>query len=566
MTDGQHKIEIRDGMHVEWDVPIPMGDGVVLRADIMRPIGDGKFPVILTYGPYAKGLAFQEGYKSSWHRMIKSFPEVLEGSSNIYQSWELVDPEKWVPDGYLCLRIDSRGAGRSPGVLDVYSPRETQDIYECIEWAAVQPWSSGKVGINGISYYAVNQWLVGSLQPPSLAAMCIWEGYSNFYREQCRTGGILNDFIGSWSRRQVVSMQHGQGERAPRSLVTGELVAGPETLPEEVLAANRANTADEVLNRHFEDEFHLDRTPKFDKITAPLLSSGNWGGVGLHTRGNIEGYVKATSTQKWLEMHGDTHFSHFYTNYGIALQKKFLGYFLKGEDTGWDKQPPVLLNIRHPGEVFVPRAEQEWPLARTQYTKFHLDPATMALTDGHPAVETTLAYEALGDGLYFSTPPLAAPLEITGHIAVKLFLSSETSDASTIPRARRSCSTARTIRARRSASAGCAPRTASSMPRKPCPTGPITAMTRPGRWSRASRSNSTSRSGRPASSYPRAIASRSTCAARITSMTARRPTSRIRPTRCTASARSPITTRSTGRRRSSAARTRCTSRRTRSPT
>ena len=68
----------------------------------------------------------QEGYKSQWLRIVKAAPEVLEGSSNKYQNWELFDPEKWVPDGYVLVRVDSRGAGRSPGYLEVWSPREAQ--------------------------------------------------------------------------------------------------------------------------------------------------------------------------------------------------------------------------------------------------------------------------------------------------------------------------------------------------------------------------------------------------------------------------------------------------------
>ena len=123
------KSEIRDGMQIDWDAPVEMDDGIVLRADVFRPVGEGKYPVILSYGPYAKGLAFQEGYKGNWARLVEAAPEVLEGSSNKYQNWELVDPEKWVPDGYVCVRVDSRGAGRSPGVIDVWSPLETQDLY-----------------------------------------------------------------------------------------------------------------------------------------------------------------------------------------------------------------------------------------------------------------------------------------------------------------------------------------------------------------------------------------------------------------------------------------------------
>ena len=93
------KSEVRDGMTIDWDAPIEMDDGVVLRADVFRPSDGGKYPVIMSYGPYAKGLSMQEGYKSQWMRIVKAAPEVLEGSSNKYQNWELFDPEKWVPDG-----------------------------------------------------------------------------------------------------------------------------------------------------------------------------------------------------------------------------------------------------------------------------------------------------------------------------------------------------------------------------------------------------------------------------------------------------------------------------------
>ena len=423
------KSEIRDGMQIDWDAPIEMDDGVVLRADVFRPVEDGNFPVILSYGPYAKGLAFQEGYKGNWARLTKSAPEVLAGSSNKYQNWELVDPEKWVPDGYACVRVDSRGAGCSPGILDVWSPRETQDLYECVEWAGVQPWSNGKVGINGISYYAMNQWAVGALKPPHLAALCIWEGSSDYYRELCRHGGILSDFLNSWHPRQVASVQYGVGSRGAKSVVTGEPVAGPDTLPEADLVKNRADTPGEAKRRRFCDDYHTSRTADFSQIEAPLLSAGNWGGMGLHTRGNFEGYLRAGSREKWLEVHGDTHFTHFYSSYGEALQKRFFGHFLKGEDTGWDRQPRVSLNIRHPGEKFVLRGENEWPLARTQWTKYFLQPDGLALTPRPPTEAAALTYDTTGDGLTFRMPPLPKSLEITGPVAAKLWVSSRTTNA-----------------------------------------------------------------------------------------------------------------------------------------
>jgi len=423
------KSEVRDGMRIDWDVPIVMDDGIVLRADIFRPNDDGKYPVLLTYGAFGKGLAFQEGNKSAWDRMVKAFPEVAAGSTNKYQVWELVDPEKWVPDGYVCLRIDSRGAGRSPGFLDPWSPRETDDICACIEWAAVQPWSSGKIGMNGISYFAMNAWFAAQRQPPHLAAICAWEGTTDWYRESARHGGIYCRFLDNIFPRAFYRVQHGLGERGLRSRATGELVSGPETLPEDELKKSRRDIEQFVLDHPFDDDACRERSVDFSKITVPLLSSANWGGVGLHPRGNFEGYVASASKQKWLEVHGDAHWTHFYTDYGVNLQKRFLGHFLKGEDTGWDKQPPVQLQVRAPGEKFTERHETDWPIPRTQWSKYYLDPASMSFGPDEPVANTTLAYETMGDGLTFRTPALTASLEITGPVAAKLRLSSATTDA-----------------------------------------------------------------------------------------------------------------------------------------
>ena len=425
-----NKSEVRDGMRIDWDVPITMDDGVVLRADIFRPLGAEKVPAILTYGPYGKGLAFQEGYKTAWDIMARDYPDALEGSSNLYQSWEVPDPEKWVPDGYACVRIDSRGAGRSEGYLSVHSPRETQDIYDCIEWLAEQPWCTGKVGMNGISYFAANQWRVAAKQPPHLAAICIWEGFADNYRDATHHGGILSVFRKNWQDMQVKTVQHGLGERGPRSRVTGELVCGPETIPEEELAKNRADMPGDLLRNHLDGDYYRALGGDLSKITVPLLSAGNWGGQGLHLRGNVEGFLGAASEHKWLEMHGGAHWAEFYTDYGIDIQKRFLGYFLKGEDNGWDRQPKVQIQIRRPGEIKFPvRHEQEWPIARTQWTKFYLDPATMSLTREKPNATQTIDYEAMGDGVTFLSAPMDADTEITGPSAAKLFLSSRTRDA-----------------------------------------------------------------------------------------------------------------------------------------
>ncbi len=115
-------------------------------------------------------------------------------------------------------------------------------------------------------------------------------------------------------------------------------------------------------------------------MVTPLCTAANWGGQCPHPRGNFEGFVSAASKQKWLEAHGIEHWTHFYTDYGRELQRKFFDFFLKGKDTGWGKQPRVLLQVRHPGERFVEREESEWPIARTKWTKFYLDPSDLSLS------------------------------------------------------------------------------------------------------------------------------------------------------------------------------------------
>ncbi len=418
----------RDDLQIDWDVPITTDDGVVLRADVFRPPGAGRYPALLTYGPYAKGLAFQEGYPSAWERMAREHPDVTAGSSNRYQNWEVVDPEKWVPHGYACVRVDSRGCGRSPGYVQHFSPRETRDFEQCIEWAATQGWSSGKVGLCGVSYFGINQWQVASRQPQHLAAICVWEGAADWYRDMTHHGGILSTFWANWYDMQVKTVQHGLGTRGPRSRVTGELVCGPPTFEEPTLASHRCEFGEEIRAQPLDGPYYRERSPDWSKVDIPILTAANWGGQGLHLRGNFEGYVQAASTQKWLEAHGLEHWTEFYTDYGVQLQRRFFDHFLRGVDNGWEREPRVRLKVRHI-DRFEERTETDWPIPRTVWTPLHLDPAAQALRRSAPAGGGVVTFDALGDGVNFISAPLPQSTELTGPSSLKLWVSSSTSDA-----------------------------------------------------------------------------------------------------------------------------------------
>jgi uncharacterized protein len=416
-------------MRIDYQVPVPLSDGAVLRADVFRPPADGRYPVILSHGVYAKGLPFHGPiYRMQWDKLVAKDPSVLEGSSNRFQAWEVTDPERWVPEGYVVVRVDSRGAGWSPGLLWPRNPQEFEDIAESVEWAGTQPWSSGRVGIMGISYYAVMGWAAAERQPRHLSALIAWEGFTDPYRDAYYHGGILSEFTKKWQERQIDPIQYGQGERAPTNPNTGQSVAGPVTLSEEELAQNRIPSFPDIKGHPLCDDWHRERAIDLGRVTVPFLTAANWGGQGIHPRGNFNGFVEGASPQKWLEAHGDTHWTHFYSAYGRELQKRFFDHFLKGEDNGFDRTPRVQLNIRHPGERFEWRGEDEWPLARTMWTRLHLQP-DLSLAEGEPADANALEYQALGDGLLFTTDAFQEETEITGPLAAKLFVSSSTSDA-----------------------------------------------------------------------------------------------------------------------------------------
>jgi predicted acyl esterase len=412
---------------IERDVDIQADDGVVLRGDVFRPDDATPVPAVMTLGPYGKGVRYQDGYRDQWEWLIGAHPDLLAGSSRRYLAWETVDPEIWVPWGYAVVRVDSRGAGRSPGYLDLFSPQEVRDYCEAIDWAGSQPWCNGKVGLCGISYYAINQWLVAGLQPQHLAAMIPWEGAADAYRDRARHGGILsNSFFELWYPLQVLPVQHGNA-KGPQDPWLGERATGPEELDEQQLAINRADPRSH-RPPELDGRGYRERSADWARIEVPFLSAASWGGFGLHARGNFEAFTQAASRQKWLEVHPGRHEEWFYLPYGMDLQKRFFDHFLKEADNGWDREPPVQLNIRRPfSDSFELRNEHEWPLARTRWRKLYLDAASLSWDE--PAEDGANSFEAFGEDLTLLAPPLEEETELTGALAAKLFVSSSTTDA-----------------------------------------------------------------------------------------------------------------------------------------
>jgi hypothetical protein len=357
-------------------------------------------------------------------------PPDLEEAPNPYMNWETANPLWWCPRGYALLRVDTRGSGKSPGKSEPSSYQEAVDCYDCIEWIARRSWGNGNVGTLGISYHAAFQWKVAGLQPPSLKAIIPWEGRADQYRDQAYHGGIFAmGFIASWHNRNTALHLLGK----PRSY-------NPDSFQNDMLWHYMRNDLD--------SEFWRLCSARWDRIKVPLYSVGNWGGFSMHLRGNTEGYLCAASKHKKLRIHTGTHYHPFHSEEGRLDQLRFMDHWLKGIDTGIMDEPPVKIEIRTGGSMkpYAFRFENEWPIARTQWTKVYLkidrpapdaaDAVEGGLAQTPPPAVAQVTYPASAAsrpgkaprGVSFETPPLTKDTEITGPIVLKLYVSSTSED------------------------------------------------------------------------------------------------------------------------------------------
>ncbi|OJJ76621.1 hypothetical protein ASPBRDRAFT_39116 [Aspergillus brasiliensis CBS 101740] len=405
------------------DIPLRTSGGGVVRGNVylpkdVAPFGSQTYPVVATYGPYGKDVPY-----SVFNR--KSFDEVNPQHKSAHSAWETPDPGYWTQRGYIVLRVDERGIGQSPGRLDVLSRGTSETFFDVIEWAAQQEWSTGKVGLLGVSYYAATQWSVAARRPKGLAAIIPWEGFSDYNREAVRQGGILADqFIGFWYARQVLPNQYGSPGRWGDPTLEGDL-------DEETRAQNLADLVVNTVRYPFADDDHnQSRVFAVEDVEVPLLSVANWGGILLHLRGNVVGWTRASSRYKFLRFVVGRHDLPFYWQESAELQQSFFDCFLKDDDhAGWKRdQPRVYLTLRNKdcdpkNELNQPgRPEMDWPIQDTQYTKFFLTPKrTLSAVDAEKTA--TYTYDALqGDPIQFHYQT-NSPLEITGHIVVHLTIS-----------------------------------------------------------------------------------------------------------------------------------------------
>ncbi len=329
-----HVSEVPSTVHVDWNVPVTVRDGTVLRVNVFRPMGQTKVPVIMSAHPYHKDLIpanTRSGRGLS--PQYRLFPQPDPITFSKWTGWEAPDPAVWVPKGYVVINADLRGAGKSDGVGELLSEQESRDYYDLIEWAGTQPWCSGRVGLDGVSYLAISQYGAAALHPPHLAAICPWEGFSDLYRDFTHPGGVREDgFSIVWNRGMK------RAGRFPVS-IRDEIVARPDL-----------------------DTWYEAHTPQIEKIEVPMLVCASFSDQSLHTRGSFELFRRAASKQKWVYTHRGGKWSTYYSPAATEVRSRFFEYFLKGIDNGWADEPRVRLAVHDAGpspvSVF---AEDQWP-------------------------------------------------------------------------------------------------------------------------------------------------------------------------------------------------------------
>ena len=301
--------ETRDGMVIDWDVPIPMEDGLVLRADVYRPDRrEGRYPVILSYGPYAKWLLFKDGYSTAWDIMVQRtpgrpgrlhqrLPELGGGRPGEVGAGRLCDRARRFTRRGPLARLSSthsRRARRSTSITASSGRPCSRGAPARSAWPAspITPSTSGR-------------WPACSRRTSRRSAS--GKAPATATATRTTTAASSAAFQTNWYDMQVKTVQHGLRRRGDRQQHQRRSRLRPrhaperrssETIPLRLRRGDRRASAGRRLPPR--------RSADWDKITVPLLSCGNWGGKALHLRGNIEGFVRAASKQKWLEVHGDS--------------------------------------------------------------------------------------------------------------------------------------------------------------------------------------------------------------------------------------------------------------------
>lgn len=381
----------------DHDVAVRARDGVALRVNVYRPPGCGPFPAILSAHPYGKDhLPKRRLGRWTFSPQYRLLQQEQPVRFSALTGWEAPDPAWWSAHGYAVINADLRGAGTSDGSGALFSDLEGQDVYDIVEWAGAQPWCTGSVGMLGVSYLAISQFKAAALHPPSLKAICPWEGFTDAYRDLFTPGGIVeNGFSRMWQTLTRHRMRSAENIGAQRKV------------------------------HPLRDQWWESLVPDLASIEVPMLVCGSFSDNNLHTRGSFRAFEKVSSTDKFVYTHRGGKWATFYSGDALQAQLGFFDRYLKGLDV--PKPPVVRLEVRERRNVVTEiRTESNWPLPHTDWRNLYL--AGNGVLDLDPApVDGSVTFHTRRRAAAF-TFPVVGDLELTGPMSLDLWVSVDGAD------------------------------------------------------------------------------------------------------------------------------------------
>jgi predicted acyl esterase len=322
---------------VERDVKVRMPDGTALDGNVYRPASPGRFPVILGAHPYNKDL--------------QSPPLRPVGFTPMRGYMESGDSAFFARRGYVHAVFNVRGTGQSGGFYQLGGPLEVQDICHLVGWLAEQGWSSGKVGMFGVSYFARLAKAVAAAGPAALKAVFAPFAGTDDYRHRWYHGGILaHGFLAHWRNsahqpryRSLYREAHGE-ERYRQAIAAAmrdeEIMMQPplrEALQNPDAGTNAVIV--DVLLHPLDGPFWRERSAQDEKAAIPAYLGACWGIYGLHLPGAFTAW-KDWKGPKKMVIGPPVYLDRPVYQYQEEALRWF-DYWLKGNDTGVMDEPPV---------------------------------------------------------------------------------------------------------------------------------------------------------------------------------------------------------------------------------
>lgn len=385
----QRTFVTEDGLICEQDVPVKMRDGITIYTDIYRPKDQTNIPVLVSWSMYGKRPG--DGM-SEWQVM-----GVVPGTVSTMAKFESPDPGYWCHKGYAIANVDPRGVGHSEGDINMFGSQDARDGYDFIEWLAQRWWCNGKVGMSGNSCVAMTQLRIAAQCPPHLTCIAPWEATTDIYRQSLYEGGIpaltFNEFI-------VASM------------------TGPSLIDDQVAMGRRYP----LMNEYWEDKI-----PDLTKIRIPTYMCASWSH--FHLAGSILSFRKIKTPKKWLRVHREQEWPDMYNPNNIADLTRFFDRYLKDIHNGWEMTPKVRLEVMdaYDCDYQTNRPEKEFPLKRTQYTRYYLNAQDGSLNTEPVPYEAKASYDPENEELNFDIT-FNEDVEITGYSFLRLFVEADGHD------------------------------------------------------------------------------------------------------------------------------------------